>query len=290
MIKPTNPSKPDYKPCKTSNRAVGCYKVPLEEVKNIFRRATFPVLASIQLTLQPFLLSETFIPEDIFGRKRASKIWIEYPPGSVIVNSSLSLQVHPGAFRSTKNYTKHFIINIIDCSQLALGFLSGFDKLIELVFGNINNIQHCLPTLPSLPRLTKLSFERCAGMNELHSFPALTNGLKRIFFYNDEISALQPDRVLNDETVDRIIDWLLLSSSNTLDDLGIEFMNHVTRVPKKITSFIQLKKIWLTNNNISSIKSGAFSFPGPISFLSIIGNGIKEIEPGAFQGKKHPIY
>jgi len=68
-------------------------------------------------------------------------------------------------------------------------------------------------------------------------------------------------------------------------------MNQVTRVPHKIASFKALRKVWLHHNRISTIKSGAFSFSVPVSLLNIKDNGIKEIEPGAFQGKhKNAIY
>jgi len=197
------------------------------------------------------------------------------------MNRSLSLQIDCNAFRSTKSYTTNFKINRIDCTLLDLGFLSGFDKLTKLVFGNINNIQHCLPSLPPLLRLTTLEILYCTGMNELNIFPTLTNELKDAKFFGSK----DKDEAYNDDTVDRLMDWLLLSSANTLEEMTIVKMNQVTRAPHKISSFKALIKLWLNDNNISSIKSGAFSFSVPVSVLNIKGNGIKEIEPGTFQGK-----
>jgi len=96
-------------------------------IKSPLRRNTLPNrLASIKLGLQPHIFTETFIPEDVFGTKEILDIWIKFPL-EVDANSSLILQVDSNAFRSTKTYTKIFTI----------GFLSGFDKLIELQFSNI---------------------------------------------------------------------------------------------------------------------------------------------------------
>jgi len=201
------------------------------------------------------------------------------------MNRSLSLQVDADAFRSTKNYTTDFKINMIDCTLLDLGFLSGFDKLTKLMFANIYNIQECLSNLPLLSRLIKLHFEYCSGMNEFYHFPALTNGLRVFQFVNDNITKSHSDLIINDETVDRIMDWLLLSSANTLEELAITYMNQVSRVPHKVASFKALTKLWLFDNNLSSIKSGELSFSAPVSVLHISDNGINEIEPGAFEGK-----
>ncbi len=282
-IEPENPLF-DYSPCSHSNGKVVCDKVPLEEVRKVFKRTSSHRLASVQLILQPYIFTETFIPEDIFGTKRILDIRIEFPYEAV-ANHSLSLEVDADAFRSTKSYTKEFGINIIDCTLLDLSFLSGFDKLTKLHFNNIYKIQHCLPSLPPLFRLITLYISHCSGMNELYNFPVLTNGLKDARFSNDDISKFHSNKIINDETLDRIIDWLLLSSANTLEEMSVIYMNQLTQVPIKISTFKALRKLWLYDNSISTIKSGAFSFSVPVSLLSIHRNGIREIEPGAFQGK-----
>jgi len=235
----------------------------------------------VKLSLRPYILSETFIPEDVFGTKRILDIWIEFSP--VFVDRSLSLQVDTDAFRSTKSYTEKLTITYIDCTLLDLSFLSGFDKLTHLNLWNINNIQICLPRLPPLPKLNRLEFKYATGMNHLlNIYPTLTNGLKVFWFYG-----WRPDndKTYNDETIDHIMDWLLLSSANTLEEMLIIDMNQMTRVPHKVASFKALKKLLLYDNNISTIKSGELSFSVPVSLMSIYGNGIEEIEPGAFQGK-----
>ncbi len=235
------------------------------------------MLLLVKLILQPGIISETVIPGDVFGTKRILQIMIEYPLDSCCDNK---LQVDANTFLSTKSYTNNFTIGIIDCTLLDLGFLSGFEKLIHLNLWSIYKIHHCFPKLPPLPRLTSLHFEFCSGMNELNIFPTLTNELKDAKFFGSK----DKDEAYNDDTVDRLMDWLLLSSANTLEEMTIVKMNQVTRAPHKISSFKALRKLWLFSHNISTIKSGAFSFSVPVSLLNIQGNRIREIEPGAFQG------
>jgi len=269
----------DYSPCGHTNGNVVCNKVPLEEVQKAFRRTPFPRLLSVKLVLQPDVFSETIIPEDVFGTKRILDISIEYELSSCCY---IKLQVDADAFRSTKSYTNQLKLYAFDCILLDLGFLSGFDKMTELKFGVIDNIQHCFPSLPPLPNLNFLEMTWVKGMNHLNSFPTLTNGLKVFRLFGDVYNS---DKAYNDETVDRIMDWLLLSSSETLEEIKIADMNQLTQVSLKISSFKALRKLWLYDNSISTIKSGAFSFSVPVSELTIRGNGIREIEPGAFQGK-----
>ena len=276
----------DYTPCNYSNGDVVCDEVPLSEVQRVFERTSFPRLNSVTLALQPYILSETFIPKDVFGSKTINTLAIAYPHKST-ENGSLSLQIDADAFRSTQRYTTSVIIANIDCTLLDLSFLFGFEKLTTLALANIYNIQHCLPSLPPLLRLNTLIFNSTSGMNELNSFPLLINGLESVFFigFNNSQERKNIRESFNDKTVDRIIDWLLQSSANTLNSRSIENMNQVTRVPHKIASFKALTYVFLNNNRISTIKSGAFSFSVPVRLMDLEGNGIKEIEPGAFQGK-----
>jgi len=259
-----------------------CDKVPVKEVENFFNRTSFHYLKSAKVTFQP-RENETLIPEDVVGTKRILDIRIGFSEYYQLQNVTFieyykMLKVDADAFRSTKSYTEIFTIENIDCTHLDLGFLSGFDRLTNLTFYSINNIHHCLPSLPPLPSLAKLHFVYCYEMNELKYFSALNNRLKDVSFVGGKI---------NDETVDRIMDQLLRSSANTLEQLEISWMHgavQVTRVPQNIGSFKALRKLDLSYNNISTVKSGELSFSVPVSVLCIQGNGIKEIEPGAFQG------
>lgn len=276
-LTPNNPSF-DYSPCKNSNGEVVCSEVPFNEVQRVFRQTNLPALSSINLIARRYI--DTFIPEDVLVNKRTIELIIEYPIDSIL-NSS-KLQVHPNAFRSTKNFTKTFILDFIDCTLLDFDFLSGFMKLTTLTIANIINIEYCLSTLPSLPSLITLNIQYSSVVNEIAHFPKLVNGLKKFSFYGNENFQ---KTILNDETADRMMNWLLLSSAKTLEELTITENKRITKVPHQISSFPSLRKLWLSNNSISIIKTGEFTFSSPVSVLNIWGNGIKEIEPGAFQGK-----
>ena len=238
-------------------------------------------MASVTLILQPSTMGEGTIPKDVFGNQQVSEISIGYHKYSF---SDTQLEVDVNAFQSTKGSTTKFKLSFVDCTLLDLSFLSGFDKLAHLMFSNIDNIQDCLPSLPPLPRLTFLRFELCSGLKKIKSFPNLVNGLEHIRFENGHYNKFISNKVLDDITVDRIIDWLLLSSSNTLEGLSIIDTSQVTQVPNKTSQFKVLKSIELQNNAISTIKSGAFSFSVPVYVFHFYGNGISKIEPGAFKG------
>lgn len=221
-------------------------------------------------------LSDEFLPEDYFAEKRATVIWLygHYPFPYTI------LKVDVNAFRSTKNHTKKFEFVFIDFKELNLGFLSEFNQLTNLKFSHSVNIEHCLPTLPlMLPSLTSLSFSACEGLSRLHNFPTLFRGL------DEMVLSYYENYELNDETTSQIFDWLLLSSANTLKHLTLQGIGpHLTRVPRQISNFTNLDHFFLTNNNISTIKSGDLSFSVPVMHLYLDNNGIKLIEPGAFKG------
>ena len=286
--KPTNLSF-DFKPCNYTEGDLVCDLIAVAEVQKVFLRAFKSTLKFFKLILKPFIFKETLIPDNILGFTQTLELRIQYPDCSCFGHSSLILEVDPNAFHSTKNYTKGFRLDNIDCSLLDLNFLSGFDQLIELVFFNIWNIDYCLPSLPSLPSLKKFETKSCSGFNELNNFPPLTNGLTQVIFSGSEnlthSSHSYLDRLLNDTTVDRIMNWLLISSANTLDTLAMIYMRPITKVPSRIPSFKALQELYLYCNNISTIEPGALAFSAPVSTLSIFGSGIKEIRPGAFQGK-----
>jgi len=257
-----------------------CNQVPIEEVQNVLKQNICPTLQTLSVTFQPYAyLADTFIPKDFVGTTQIKRIEIAFYEVS---NKPIRLQIDADAFRSTKNYTNFFKIGYFDCTQLDLGFLSGFDNLATLYLLHIDNIQHCLPSLPPLPQLTVLRLEHCSGMNELINYPSLINGLHVVAFLAD-VDNIHHE-TYNDETVDRIMDWLLLSSATTLEEIIIRGMNQVTRIPQKIPSFKALSRFEWDRSNISIVKSGTFSFSVPVSELKIKENGIKEIEPGAFKG------
>lgn len=267
----------DYSPCTYSLGDVTCDGVIIEEVQHIFRRTIIPILHSFTLSIRPE--TNLRIPENVLDNKRAMEIEILHPWNYDGVKQSSSIQVDANAFLSTRNFTKALKIENMNCSHLDLHFLNGFNQLTNLTMNNMRDIHVCANTLPVFPRLTTLNLH--SSYSTLDFFPLLTNGLKVALFWGNED---YPDYTLHDENIDQTMDWLLLSSSNTLEELTIKQMRRLTRVPRQISSFKALRKLWLNENGLSTIKPGALSFSAPVSSLNIFGNGITEIKPGSFQG------
>lgn len=275
----------DFSPCKIfiSDGIVSCDLVSIEEIRRIFRQSSIHYLNEVKLILQSNI--DISIPEDLIGNTKTRVLRVGYPSGSVL-NSSVNVRVNRYAFRSTKSHTQKLYLSEIDCSNLNLSFLQGFDNLRVLIFSNIFNIQHCFPTLPPLFSLKNLDFNQCSGMNRFHSFPNLITGLETARFRPyDELE------VWNDRIMSQFMDWLLISSAQTLENLIIENNKYMNEIPYQMPSFIALKKLSLKNNAISIIESGALSFIAPVVDMYLSDNAIAEIEPGAFQGKGlTPLY
>jgi len=167
----------------------------------------------------------------------------------------------------------------LDGSQLDWGFLLGFNQLTNLTLVTVYHVEKSLPTLPLLPKLTLLEMNDVRGLNtdSIITFPTLsTGGLKTFAFRQSEKHS--------DASVSRILDWILLSSSKTLEILKISLIG-ITEIPSQIPSFTALTYLNLGSNSISTIKNGALIFSVPVSALELGQNKINSIEPGAFQGK-----
>ena len=78
-----------------------------------------------------------------------------------------------------------------------------------------------------------------------------------------------------------------LSSVGT-DGLGCLSMagNRLPVIPERLieSKFHQLECIYLQFNNIQTLKNGSFNFITKLDHLSLEGNQLNHIEPGAFQG------
>jgi len=277
----------DYTPCTYANNAdITCDQVPLEEIQKVFKRTSTVSFEKIQLNLRPNL--DSFIPADLFVNKRTIflKIWNpDYSHNND--NNSVSLKVDPNAFRSTKSYTRNIAFHINDCSQIDFGFLDGFNQLTDLSLYDMDNIQTCFQTIPPLPNLSYLHLQFVGtGQNEFFKFPNFTNGLRYFKFGNYETPSRHYLDMFDDGNLGRILDWLLISSANTLKYMLIENQgDNVTLFPTKIPSFKALEKLDINRIvTISTIKTGQLSFFVPVFELYLYGNGINEIEPGAFEG------
>lgn len=201
----------------------------------------------------------------------------------------LNLAADSNAFRSTKNYTENIEFTKIDCELLDLSFLSGFEQVSVVEFKDVTNLNRCFPSLPPLPNLSKLSIDdsKITEFTGDFKFPNLSIGLKTfdmVSHYDDR------GEMWNDSTISNILDWLLLSSANTLVELNlynfeIQNIRKLSEVPRQIPHFKALKRLLLPDNKISTIRIGQLSFSVPVSNLDLEDSNIKQIDPGSFQGK-----
>lgn len=78
-----------------------------------------------------------------------------------------------------------------------------------------------------------------------------------------------------DETINRLLNWILVSSANTLPYITIEhFNNELTKIPQQIPLFKALKYLQLHNDHFCQIRSGSLNFSVPVTILSFQDNQI----------------
>lgn len=223
---------------------------------------------------------DTLIPTDLLSSTKTKSLEIGYNTFGALLegvtNYSLSMKFDENAFRSTEKYTEEFKLHKVDCqNEVDLHFLSGFHQLKTLDFYFINNIHRCLPNLPSLPRLSELRFEFANDLDKLEKFPNLSVGLKILKITQSDIG---------DAAIGKILEALLPSSSNTLEELELDSVP-LTFVPKQISSFKTLKTLQLKSSKIQTLKAGDLTFSVPVLKMDLGFSKISTIEPGAFQGK-----
>ena len=272
------PSGEIYFPCECyrNNPSAGlqviCYRIPLEEVYNVFRRTYSTYLERFVLDLLPSE-SPKIIPADLINNHTADRIEISCKSGS--------LRADQQAFRSSKNTTTWLIITNCDLTGLDFGFLSGFDQLSLTYFSGLSNIGAAnWNSFPSLLSLNELTIYKSAGLNEWTSFPRLTRGLDRVHIQECDIQ---------DAAMDRVLNWIAQSSVDTLLRLEIE-INFLTTVPLmlRVPSFSNLKTLYMGKQKtaIPVVPSGSFHGISPYYQLLVEDAGITKIDEGAFQGHK----
>ena len=95
------------------------------------------------------------------------------------------------------------------------------------------------------------------------------------------------NRNLGDSKMSDILDAFLTTPGISPVGLLDLMSNRLTRVPTQMKFFNQLDYVYLNNNDITSIESGAFNFPdaaNPILDLDLQNNQLTTIAPGAFKG------
>lgn len=183
------------------------------------------------------------------------------------------------AFRSTRNATTYIGINTCDLSQLNWSFLNGFNILAQITIGSSSNLHQTFSSLPELPDLKVLDFYSCSGgLNDWTEFPNLVRGLDAFYLWFST--------QLSDEAMSRILNWILVSSSRTLQKLSI-FANDVKSFPKEIQLFQGIGNLYIDNNLIMTLETGDLAFQSnyKIKQVDLSFNKIEAIEIDTFSGK-----
>lgn len=219
---------------------------------------------------------DLLIPKDLFGNHRITFSITLRCTGVDEVRPN----IHPEAFRSSRNVLKSFMIESCDMSNLNFKFLVGFDQLVFLGITKCSNV-HLTNFLPSLTSLAFLYIDESTWFDGPWITPTRpTNDLASL----REISLIKSD--LNDDKAAKILDWILASSLNgtRVEKLDLSG-NQLTRIPiTQINAFSQLKIFMMWNQklpglNVLSARSLFRIFPFVNYYLNLDLYHIISIEP-----------
>ena len=274
------PNDEDYSPCSCARRfdgvvSITCEEIPLAEVRAVFDKNTGFDLHDLLLYPQS---SELIITANVLGLKhRITNNLRLYCP---YFNGDYQLRIDPDAFASSKNSLQMMTTYHCDLARFNFDFLTGFDELNRIDIYYSTSVQLAgWATMPPLPGLLNLGIVESGNLNAWISFPNLVKGLDFVYLLDDGIT---------DATMERILDWVLLSSRNSLTGLSVN-QNALTRVPPQVASFSQLNLLSFdrqrTPPGLPSLSANSFNFASPVSYFSFSGSGLSTIQDGTFRGK-----
>lgn len=268
-----SPTESGFCPCQSFYGIyVGCFNISMNVVSETFHNRTDQeiILGSFRLVVP---LREQFIPADLLAHHQTKTISIECEDEVI-----QKLSIHPDAFRSSRNCTHQLRIETCDVSRLDFAFLTGFNNLEKFRIGHAINVHLAeWPSFPSsLLHLKTFEIMRSSGVDEWTRFPVLIQGIEELDLHDCRIG---------DESIDRILQWVVHSPSvNTLKILSLEY-NSLTRIPRQIKLLGKLENLVLSINKIAIIERGSFFRNSSTKCDIRLGmNEIRNIEPGAFQG------
>ena len=278
------PNGQDYSPCEcfppVSERLdqIECRNISLQDISGIFRRTTPADFDHFSLSLSPAEPSE-IIPADLLNNHRVGGISINCPSNDVY------LRVDSKAFRSSIDTASSIYFSNCDMSRLDFQFLAGFFQIIDINFREMSNFGLAnWASLPIFPSLNEIYIQRSTGLNEWMTLPPLAKGLNFLNLYGNDIQ---------DEAMDRILNWTLQYSADTLQYLYLS-ENDMTRIPRQ--QFVQFQNLYMLQiqnqtRGIPFIPSDSFySAERQNFYFTAVNNGIEKIEQGAFQGINKQFY
>ena len=175
-------------------------------------------------------------------------------------------------------FSTKVVIKDCELAKTDFGFLAGFDFLTHLTIESPNYLHLSFHTLPPLISLVYLEMNQCHEINQLVSFPDLTNGLTEFRLNNNQLD------LLSQETLVRVLNWTLQSSADSLTRLMIDH-DRLTKVPgQQIGSFQSLQSLDVSYNSIPIVRQGSFNLRGSVETIKLKESLIETIEPGSFKG------
>lgn len=262
------PRRDDYFSCDCTRAYLSCSNIPLNLVAEVFKNKPGRDID------QPFLLVP--LPTDISFVISANNLY-HHRARSFIIQCIEFQQIiiDEDAFGSSRNVTESVYLNGCDIRKLEFFFLKDFCRLKRITLSLCANVHLAgWARLPPLDSLNELIIKNSAGyIDSWVNFPVLTRGLIRLRL---------PGNYIDDETLTRILGWVVNSPSNkTLLSLGID-NNALTGIPEEISSFKNLREFFMSTNSMKIVRSRslAFNFRGFELFLRPCS--IHTIESGAF--------
>ena len=199
------PNEEDYSPCICSeNFWLHCNKIPLEKIGQIFKgkhvgNRTNVLIHDLKLTMPP---TNTTIPANLLANHYVN-FEIEL---KCLEGRNQQIEIDSDAFATSKNFTQIFKMSLCDVFGFNFLFLRGFNKLQRLALFSIINVHLAhWATLPPLPGLNILEITESKGLSQWTQFPTLKFGMKYVDLIGNE---------MGDTAIDRILNWILESSSS----------------------------------------------------------------------------
>ena len=208
------------------------------------------------------------IPTDLFGlRSNTRNIQISCP------DTTFNVTINPTAFRSSRSTALQVSIEKCDLRQVDWSWLNNFNVLESLHLSSSSLVN--LQTMPMLPSVTALYVLFCGDFVELHS-PKQTPNLNRLqidYSYN-----------VSNEVLDGIVSAAAGPYGDTLEILSL-VANQMTRIPSAIGSFTRLQSLHLEHNMIHTLPTGSLHLSSTaLSNVWLSNNNLKTIQSGAFKG------
>lgn len=246
-----------------------------QDIQRIFQDSTAPeinrfaLIPAVTTPGQPDGPDLIQVIDNLLSDKRARIIEIATcPPGS-------TLQISPSAFRTSNVYAQEFSITDCDIDRLDWLFLRTFSRIVNVRLTTVSGI-NSIRDLPILRNAEQLTFDNCFGFDIPLNFPAASlPALKTLNFVGNTD--------LDNPVADNIL-LALATASVPLTNLNIRQSPLITLVPKHIGDISSLTSINLSNNQINSVDSNAFSFINDrsVRFLNLSNNAVNTISYNAF--------